>query len=260
MAGIPSFSAGWRDHARYAALSCAEPAAIAWEWLRRDPGYRAAAAGARRTDASGLRPFAGASETAWWGLHAFADPDLPATAARPVWRRGPFARVLLAVADNVGPREEQFDLGRFASLATVVLGPGGCEHVLLSDGPATLRLDLASGSLLAGPVRLSYRLAGMAALRGPLATLRGLMTLCELGRLPSPPARNRNRRLILLLRAHDALLAGANQREIAEVLLSPDAARPRWRAEVPSVRLQAQRLVAGARMMASGGYRELLRA
>src|SRR5690606_8917786 len=97
----------------------AEPAAIAWEWLRRDDGYRLAATGARcRVDPNDERRIASAPEAARWGLHAFADPALPATAARPVWRRDVFPRVLAASAEAAGPPEEQFDLARFAPIAT----------------------------------------------------------------------------------------------------------------------------------------------
>ena len=64
---------------------------------------------------------------------------------------------------------------------------------------------------------------------------------------------------MLLLRAHDALAAGADQRDIAEALLSREAAQPKWRVGAPSLRSRAQRLVRGARLMAAGGYRELLK-
>ena len=65
-------------------------------------------------------------------------------------------------------------------------------------------------------------------------------------------------RALSQLSAHDALAAGADQREIAAVLLSIDAAEPRWRNRSPSLRSQVQRLVRGARRMGSGGYVELL--
>ena len=63
-------------------------------------------------------------------------------------------------SENLSPKS-------LAAIATVVRDPAGPEHVLLSDGVTSLRLDLVNGSLLAGPVCLTYRLAGLAALRGP---------------------------------------------------------------------------------------------
>lgn len=199
------------------------------------------------------------SAAACWGLHVFAEPSLAADAARPVWRSEWLPRVLLAEAVQRGVARDRFDLSRFAAFSTVVRDEAGPEHLLLSDGATSLRIDIAAGSVLAAPVCLAYRLAGLAAVRGPLDTLQGLLRLCRSGRLHPPARRSRNRRLILLLRAHDALQAGANQREVAEVLLSGEAARARWRTEVPSLRLRAQRLAKGARMMAGGGYRSVLR-
>lgn len=260
MASAPPWLPDWRNGDAHAALIRAEPAAIAWEWLRRDPRYRTAAAAAPCATATWPTVLPAQPAAAAWGLHAFADPDLPAGAARPVWRSGWLARVLVVRAEHGGRAGELFDLARFAALATVVEGEAGAQHVLLSDDAASLRIDVATGTVTAGPVRLAYCLAGLADVARPLDTLRDLLRLCRSGRLPPPPARSRNRRLILLLRACDALEAGASQREIAEVLLSGEAARRRWRAEVPSLRLQAQRLVGGARMMAGGGYRALLQA
>ena len=257
----PRSSSDWRDAAGYAALHAAGPDAFAWEWLRRDATYgEAARAAARGACRDGVLVRTGDPAAARWGLHAFEDPVLPAGAARPVWRREHYPPVLVVTAAPDAATDDRFDLARFARLATLVGGDGGTEHLLLAEGLASLRIDAVGGSLAGGPVRLAYRLAGFAGLEGPLAALRDLLRLRETGGLRTPPARSRNRRLVLLLRAHDALRAGASQREIAGVLLSPEAAQARWRTEAPSLRLRAQRLAGGARAMARGGYGSLLRA
>jgi hypothetical protein len=254
--GLPD----WRDAAGYAPLLEAEPGAMAWEWLRRDALYRHAARAARHGGhGTGLQVVAGDAAAARWGLHAFEEPALSAMTARPVWRRDHRPGVLVAAAERDGPADDRFDVARFAPLATIVCDPRGAEHLLLSDGMARLRLDVVAGSLLGGPVRLAYRLSGFAMLDGPLATLHALARFRRSGRLPNPPGRSRNRRLVLLLRTWDALQAGATQREIAGVLLSAEAAQARWRTEAPSLRLRAQRLAGGARSLARGGYRGLLR-
>jgi hypothetical protein len=258
MESAPPWLPDWQAGDAYAALVRAEPAAIAWEWLRRDPRYRAAVAAPHRQPGTVPAVVAAQPAAARWGLHAFAEPGLAAEAARPVWRAEWLPRVLIAEAAHVAAARDRFDLTRFAGIAVVVCDDAGSERVLLSDGAASLRVDIVTGSVLAGPVCLVYRLAGLAAVRAPLDTLQGLLRLCRSGRLHRPALRSRNRRLILLLRAHDALQAGASQREIAEVLLSGEAARARWRTEVPSLRLRAQRLAKGAQAMADGGYRSLL--
>jgi hypothetical protein len=168
--------------------------------------------------------------------------------------------VLTSSAQPSGDAADIFDIRRFADVARVVLGPGGTEHLLLSDGKSTLRVDVESGTLLDGPVLLSYRLAGLTAAEGPLDTLRRLLQLCRVGRLSPGSSLVRNRRLVTLLRAYDGLRTGAAQREVASTLLSREPLPVRWRTEVPSLRSQAQRLVHGARAMAAGGYRSLLNA
>jgi len=255
VAADPPALPDWRDGAGYAALLEAGPGAMAWEWVRRDALYRSAARAARRGHGGGLQVVAGDAAAARWGLHAFEDPALSAVTARPVWRREHCPCVLVAAAEPTGAAEDRFDLARFAPLATIVCDARGPEHLLLADGMARLRLDVVAGSLLGGPVRLAYRLSGFAMLGGPLATLHALARFRQSGRLPKPPGRSRNRRLVLLLRTWDALQAGATQREIAGVLLSTEAAQARWRTEAPSLRLRAQRLAGGARAMARGGYR-----
>jgi hypothetical protein len=233
---------------------------MAWEWLRRDPGYCAAAACALPREGGGppniiqSQPDAGQ-----WGLHAFEDPRLAAPAARPVWRSDWHGRVLAARAEPAGAAHDRFDFSRFADLATMVKAPAGGEHILLAQAGSNLRLDIQAGTTLDGPVRLAYLLAGIEAAVGPVQTLLALLGLLRRGQLDTPPARSRNRRLILLLRTHDAIRSGATQREIASLLLTREPLPPRWRIEMPSLRSQAQRLVHGAAAMAGGGYRALLR-
>jgi hypothetical protein len=134
------------------------------------------------------------------------------------------------------------------------------EHLLLSDGIRTLRLDGQPGTSADGPVCLRYMLQGVARAERPLLTLRRLLALCRGGSFPRSLWRRepRARRWILMLRAWDTLTAGADQREIAQELLSPTAGVPRWRSRESSVRSQAQRLVRSARGFAAGGYRALL--
>jgi hypothetical protein len=246
--------ADWRYAAAYAPLLDADRSILAWEWLRRDPGYRRAAAAALTGQAGGTaaRPNA-------WGLEAFEDPDRGAPVARPIWCRDVHPGVLAVLAAGEGSPSDSFHLEPLAGLATIAHSALGTEHVLLSDGLRAIRLDLLAGSL-ARPVRLRYLLAGLASAEKPLLTLQRLLFLCRTGRFapslhrPEPRAR----RWLLMLRAHDALAAGAGQREIAADILSPSAGSPRWRSEIPSLRSQAQRLVRGARLMATGGYRDLL--
>jgi hypothetical protein len=132
------------------------------------------------------------------------------------------------------------------------VGSDGTEHWLWSDGLRPVRLDVIAGTLCGGPVQLDFRIPGFGAALTRLATIERLTALVRTGRLVPGmfPAEARTQRWALILRTHDALEAGASQRDIAECLFSLDKLS-RWRIEAPSSRLRVQRLVAAARMTAS---------
>jgi len=252
-------AADWRDAAAYAPLLRADRSILAWEWLRRDAAYRAAAARAREA-ATGL-PDADA-QPARWGLHAFESPDMSAPDARPVWRADIHPYVLKVRADRPLERADSLELARLGVSSTIVASSDGHEHVLISDGLRAIRIDVLAGSLNAGPVCLRYLLGGFASAERPLLTLRRLLDLRRRGRFSTVlhPVEARVHRFVLMLRAHDAIQSGATQREIAAELLSADAREDRWRVSVPTLRSRVQRLARGARAMAAGGYRSLLKA
>jgi hypothetical protein len=142
-----------------------------------------------------------------------------------------------------------------------VAGSGGRNHLLISDGLHSIRIDILEGKV-ASRVRLDYLIAGFEDAQKPLVTLRRLLALRRTGRF-SPslrPVQTKARRLVLIRRAADALAAGASQREIAAELLDRDAAADRWRFRNPSLRSRVQRLVQCARSMERGGYWALLSA
>lgn len=247
----------WRDAAAYAPLLGADRYFFAWEWLRRDPAYCAAAerALAQRADAG-----ASLAAAADFGLVAFEPPGLAVPDARPLWRSQVHPQVLAVERGPAGRADDRFALDRLSSLAVLVAREHS-EHLLLSDGWQAVRLDGPPATFSAGGVCLRYRLEGLATAAPLMLPLRRFLTLCRTGTFmrslhrPTPRAR----RWILILRARDALAAGAGQREIAEVLLSAAAAVPRWRSREPSLRSQAQRLVGAARTMARAGHWDLLR-
>jgi len=58
------------------------------------------------------------------------------------------------------------------------------------------------------------------------------------------------------LRVHDALVTGASIRDVGVMLFSLERVREEWAGE--ALKSQCRRLIAMARDMAAGGYRELL--
>jgi hypothetical protein len=189
-------------------------------------------------------------------------PDRAAPEARPVWRREAHPFVLQATAWPSATGPDALDLGAIASAATLVRSSDGAEHLLLSDGLRALRIDILRGSIAERPARLRFQLEGIISAEPPLLTLRRLLVFCRTGQFGAAlhPREKRAARWISMLRAHDGLASGARQREIAAVLFGDVARNQRWRVEASTLRLQAQRLVRSARVMASGGYVQLLRA
>jgi hypothetical protein len=155
---------------------------------------------------------------------------------------------------------DSFDLGRFLGIAVITVANDGCEQVALSDGFRRIRIDVVRGTLLQGPVRLHYLLSGFGDLDGRVLTLRRLASLQRLGRFARAlyPPELRAPRWIHALRTHDALAAGASQREISAVLFGDQRAHHEWRTNSDSPRLRIQRLVRSARAMVAGGYLRLL--
>jgi hypothetical protein len=245
----------WRDPARYAALVGADRALFAWEWLRRDPAYRSAADAFEAGRSAGLAT----PGPERFGLAAFEAAGCAVPDARPIWRAEVHPLVLAARPGAAGARCDLFDLARFSLFARFVTDEAA-DRLLLSDGLRSVRIDAQPGTFGGGPVHLNYELGGIISAEPPLLTLRRFLALARTGGFSRVlhPAERRARRWILLLRAWDGVGTGADQREIARVLLSRSAGEPGWRSREPSVRSQVQRLVRSARAFARGGYRRLL--
>lgn len=248
----------WPAATSYCYLEHAGPAGLAWEWLRRDPAYQAVAGTSAITlgHVTLLEP-APDDCTGRWGCLAMPDAGLGWTEAPVLWSAAVDASVLQVVALPVMDRQtEPFDLVRSAVGATVVRGENR-EPVLLGSGAGTIRLDVAGGSLLEGPVSLMHDLAGVLDLEPALVALRRFLEFRRTGHLTVvPPASLRLQRQVLALRVHDALVAGASIRDVGVMLFGLERVRDEWAGE--ALKSQCRRLIAMARDMAAGGYRELL--
>lgn len=195
------------------------------------------------------------------GGFTFAEqPEVEAPDARIIWRADldPGALRVLAVPAEAG-HPDAIDTATLAPWLSIVRDASG-EHAVLSDGWHHIRIDIAQGSLAAGgPVELHYDLHGIASAQSKVLPLRRLLDLCRHGRFSHalyPPDRRLDR-MIQALRVHDAVAAGASQREIAQVLFGAAADHASGRRS-DSLRSRVRRLVADARVLARGGYRALM--
>ena len=158
---------------------------------------------------------------------------------------------------------DAFDLGRLACPILVLRDTSGVEHLLVGDGTCHVRLDVTSGTMLEGPVRLRFEFAGLAGMEAKLLTLRRLVALVRLGRFPRglfplPPA-PRARRWMMALRALDARRAGATHREIAAALFGESRVAADWDGSSAYLRCRVQRLIRLGEALVQGAYRDLLR-
>lgn len=244
----------WHDDRNYAHLVGEGVQPIAWEWLRRDPCYRAHYFAARGPCSPNGGETAGS-----FGLCALADPDLSFATARPLFDIGIFPRVLRVLAAR-GGAADAIDLGRLAEEgATRLKASGGVEHWLAASRGAALRFDLVGSPEDISTFVPRFLLHGADNARILLPVLGQFLHWAKSGVLrPVPVPTNWSRRRILELRTRDALASGASQRDIAAALLDQDALGSGWRIELPSVRSRAQRLVRAARALEAGSWTMVL--
>lgn len=188
-----------------------------------------------------------------------AHPAIDAASARLLWRADHDPDVLTVRADPAALDDPDHVLLDALPGKTTLIVSGNRQHLLISDGAHQLRLDI-HGTLLEGPVRLHYQLAGITGVEAQLHTLRRLLALLRLGRFARglEIVEPRVDRWILMMRAYDLSQAGKSQREIAASLFGAERVACEWRATSDSLRLRVQRLLRDAAAMVDGGYLALL--
>ena len=198
------------------------------------------------------------------GGFTFAEhPAVAAPDARILWHADFDPDILRVIAEPASvPGRDHVARAALEPWLTIIVGRSGVEHVVLSDGLRRIRLDIQAGSLAnGGPVLLNYQLAGVVSAERHVRPLRRFLHLCRRGRFarslfPAEPGMDRQ---ILMLRVSDALRAGASHHDIAKGLFGADRVAADKGRGSDSLRSRVKRLVGGARRMAAGGYRTLLR-
>ncbi|MEG3153645.1 DNA -binding domain-containing protein [Sphingomonas sp. RB1R13] len=178
-----------------------------------------------------------------------------------VWSATVDHSVVSCAAEPIAPdHSDAFRIDRLTIPTTTIVGTSGSEHLSISDGMKRIRLDVVSGTLLQGSVKLHYRLAGFENSEAQMLTLQRLLALHRLGRFSRRlhPREPKAERWVMMLRAHDLSTLGASQRDIAGVLFGPDVVGE-WRTRSDFLRLRVQRLLRDANGMIGGGYLDLLR-
>jgi hypothetical protein len=134
-----------------------------------------------------------------------------------------------------------------------VVAADGREHVSVEMAGEPLRLDVISGSVLRGPVRLEAVIPVGPGLGAQVASLGRLGCLLR-GCMAEAQPDKRLARLGLALRAVDARAAGASLRSIARVILGA----PDWPGDGECVKSASRRLVALAEALRRAGPAAIL--
>ncbi|NGY05944.1 DUF2285 domain-containing protein [Solimonas terrae] len=243
---------GWHPVAAYLYVFHLDGPALAWEYLRRHPGYRCDWQRYRRRphERHALR----------WGLRLLEDPGRDARDAQPDWTPDPDRLVLVRPDDDPPHAAPPFRLWSI---------PG--RKRLLHDGrrlvlscqlvDRTLRLALspmlADGMAYAYAVRAGSRLNERLRTTGPeLAVLDATAAGRRTAIASNRPGRASLLHL-LTMQALDGTQAGASQRELAEVLFGQEAVAERWHGD-SELRAHVRRLVRRGQRFMQGGYRQLL--
>lgn len=215
--------------------------ALCWEFLRRNPVYRADFDRARN---------AGARLDRCWGLAAPADPDLSADAGRVIWREDVAPGLVVPVERASFGAPRPLPLAR----SDIRQGEDG-RHVRLPSG---LQVLLRGDAPVGGPLMVVMAYDADFNLR-----VRAVDALRRADFTDAPPASRlgqaQKERLARCLFALDATLKDRTHRDIARALFGPRETEGTDFA-TSTIRDVTARLVRRGRALMSGGYLRLLRA
>ena len=245
----------WHPAAAYLYVLHLDGPALAWEYLRRNPDYRLdwqqQQSGRRKTQTEAAPR---------WGLRLLEDPDRDSRDAEPDWIPDPDTVVLVRRDDDPSEGALPFHLWRY---------PG--HKQLTHDGRrltltcqlvgSTLRLAISSN--LEDGMPHAYAVRAGDRCRERSQALDAQFSLLEATQAPpiALTLLRPTRDWILHMRALQALdgtIAGASQRQVAEVLFGLSTVAERW-SEDGDLRARVRRLTRRGQVYMSGRYRRLLR-
>ena len=242
----------------------------AWEWLRRNPDFRAAWNGARLQH--GIAGYDGATtlivsesntpRLSQWGCLYCSAPQEDARVASVFWCPEVCSSVLKLHAFPMKAQVEAtpFFLRDIACPSVLLEMPDGPQHLLFHDGSRSLQLVIEGEDVLR-PVRLLTDGAPGKALAGP--QLRSLLCFNDLrlsGRLYDSHFQKElpSQRLRLILRIVDGVLAGASHREIARIVFADEFSTESWYAPGRPLRDRVRRALYRGHRLMQKGYLDLL--
>ncbi|QKD44929.1 DUF2285 domain-containing protein [Alicycliphilus denitrificans] len=253
----------WHPAAAYLYALTLDGPALAWEYLRRNPHYRAAYgrhAGGSVDEAAHAAP---------WGLRLLEDPARDARDAQPAWLPDPDGLPQLHPDTAAAPDAPVFALWRVPGrkqlahdgqrLLLTAYRPEGTLRAAVSP---TLEHGMAYAHGLASGARLRERWRAAAATMERLDAFYSRDAARPGSHVHAHAhAHGRPDRIALLhmrsLQTLDGLAGGATQREIAQAMFGAAVVAERWH-DLGELRAQVRRLARRGRALVDGGYRRLL--
>ncbi len=228
----------------------------AWEFLRRDPQYRAEYCASRKS-AERSGPVVPTPEP--WCLLRFADPDMDCRKADIFWRKEACPSVLPLSSAPLASEESWTGLPLDKMRCRVsMIEQGDIHHVLFAEEGRSLQLEVQGP--LTRAVLLTPALLRRQAAPDRLIAMRRLNDVVTHGVLRPqlfPPER-RGTRLVKVILALDGWLSGAHHREIAIKLFGAKRVANDWSNGGEHLRDQVRRAINTGRELMEGGYRKLL--
>ncbi len=189
------------------------------------------------------------------------DPYRPALDADIFWDARHDPTVIVATANAAERSDPQaFDLLAQHVPATVLRCGEHPEELCLAMAGHAIRLSIASGTLLEGPVSLCHHLSGDRFLSTRIRALRGFDNFVRHGlisELPTPFAPSQQR-MAMVLATMDGLARGLSQRQIAIALFGERSVTADWNKPSDFLKSRVRRLIAQVTDLGGDAYLGLL--
>ncbi|MCC6914183.1 MAG: DUF2285 domain-containing protein [Rhodospirillaceae bacterium] len=265
-------SVAWQDAAAYQWTLALPRLAWAWEFLRRNPAYRAAWREARRSRrVTRLAPRLTVIETdetaadagEWCLLPPLEDPGRDVRHAAVFWDAADCPTVLpvfAASGDARGGRSPLFR-SKYKCRIAVYVAPDGRQHVLFTHHGRSVQLEVAGLSIFAAKQLLAAVAPPHDRFSSHVHAMKRLADLMIHNDLRPQlyPTYAQSRRLAEVLQALDGWLQGATQRRIATALFGKERADHMWRHQRRHMLDRVRRAIKRGRALMNGGYRRFLK-
>jgi hypothetical protein len=241
----------WRDSESYLWITALPRSALAWEFVRRSPDYRATfqSEGQSRENTSS------------WPLVRLENPDLDARQASPVWR-GEVCGEILPVQTSGSARAavcSVIDTDRLRCRMTAIEERAGITHIVFAERGRLLHLEVEAHPG-AGDGLMTPAVAPLEVTAQRTLALRRLSDLAAHGELRPHlyPPESRAPRFARILQALDGALAGVRHRDIAVTLFGERRVAQDWSSPDNHLRDHVRRAVSQGRALMSDGFVRLL--